>query len=93
MNVISKKVLVNFIKKHNQAEGPLMQWWKSAKKADWSSLIDVQAQFPAADYAAPYTIFNVGGNKYRLSTEINYKIRFVFIRFVETHAEYTKRNK
>lgn len=93
MNVISKKALINFIEKHNQAEVPLMAWYKAAKKAGWSNLVDVQAEFPAADYAVPYTIFNIGGNRYRLTTEINYKIKFVFIRFVETHAQYTKRNK
>jgi mRNA interferase HigB len=37
-------------------------------------------------------IFNIGGNKYRLVVKIAYRHRTVFVRFVGTHAEYSKIN-
>jgi hypothetical protein len=33
-------------------------------------------------------VFNIGGNKFRLVTRINYPYRIVYIRFVGTHEEY-----
>ena len=38
------------------------------------------------------TIFNIGGNKYRLATLINYRTGKVFIRQVMTHEEYTRKD-
>jgi mRNA interferase HigB len=34
------------------------------------------------------TIFNIGGNKYRLITSIHYNRQKVYVRHVLTHAEY-----
>ena len=36
-------------------------------------------------------IFNVKGNHYRLEVQVAYKIGILAIRWVGTHAEYTKR--
>jgi mRNA interferase HigB len=36
--------------------------------------------------------FNIGGNKYRLITYINYQEKLVFIRDILTHTEYDKEN-
>ena len=44
----------------------------------------------SADYVPPYTIFDVGGNKYRIVTAIHYNRRKVYIRHVLTHAEYDR---
>jgi mRNA interferase HigB len=36
------------------------------------------------------TVFNVGGNKYRLIARIRYDYRLVNVRLVLTHAEYDR---
>jgi mRNA interferase HigB len=36
------------------------------------------------------TVFNVGGNNYRLIAYIDYRYRKVFIRAILTHAEYNR---
>jgi len=36
------------------------------------------------------TVFNVGGNKYRLITNIRYEGQQVYIKMVLTHGEYSK---
>ena len=43
-----------------------------------------------ADSGATMTVFNIGGNKYRLITSIWYRGRQVHIKMVLTHPEYSK---
>jgi len=35
-------------------------------------------------------VFNIGGNKYRLVTVVDYRRQALFIKFIGTHAEYDK---
>jgi mRNA interferase HigB len=37
-----------------------------------------------------YTVFNIGGNHFRLVVGINFETRRIFIKHVLTHAEYDK---
>jgi len=41
-----------------------------------------------ADQVGIYTVFNIGGNKYRLIVAVHYRGKRVFVRFIGTHAEY-----
>jgi mRNA interferase HigB len=95
MRVISKPRLRAFWQNHPDAEKPLLAWWKAALKADWTSIQDVRRTFPHADAVELYcglvvTVFNVGGNKYRLISRIIYEYRRVYVKLVLTHAEYNR---
>lgn len=48
------------------------------------------AAWPTADQVGRLTVFNIGGNEYRLVTYIDYRRHKVFIRAVLTHAGYDK---
>jgi mRNA interferase HigB len=90
MNIISKVPLVKFWGKYSESKSALEFWFKTAKKAKWESLVDVKRDFPHADLAGVCTIFNIGGNKYRLIVKISYRTQKIFVRYVLTHAEYDK---
>ena len=60
-------------------------WYRIAKRATWSSFADVKQSFNAADFVAPYVVFNIGGNKYRLIAEMNFMRRVLFVRGILTH--------
>jgi mRNA interferase HigB len=81
---------LDFASSHSAAEGPLDAWFRVARAADWSSLDDVRKTFPHADYVAPYTVFNVKANTYRLIVRIEYRQRTIRIKHVLTHADYDK---
>jgi mRNA interferase HigB len=88
--VISRRRLKQFWERHPQAEVPLRAWFQVASKAEWQHLVDVRRDFPHADAVGQWTVFNIGGNDFRLVVEIVYATHKVYIRFVGTHQEYDR---
>ena len=93
MRVISLKRLREFWELHAGAERPLRNWYKVAVKADWDNLQDARRDYPHADGVrlpggGILTVFNVGGNKYRLIARIRYDYGLINVRAVLTHEEY-----
>ena len=66
----------------------MREWIQVVRLADWNSFAEVRNTFNHADVYGNCTIFDVGGNKYRVIGKIAYKIKVVFIRNVLTHIEY-----
>lgn len=90
MHIITRSRLVAFWEKHPDAKTSLILWYKLTNAAGWQNLVDVRKVFPSADRVGNFTIFNIGGNKYRLIAFVDYTYQKVFIRHVLTHAEYDK---
>ncbi len=95
MRVISLGVLREFWERYPDAERPLRVWFTAARSSAWGSLAEVRRTFPHADAVRvgggeTLTVFNIGGNKYRLVVRIRYEYRLVNVRHVLTHAEYDK---
>jgi mRNA interferase HigB len=55
--------------------------------------MDVRKTFPHADAVGKFSIFNIGVNKYRLATYINYGTGKVYVRHVMTHEEYNRKDR
>ena len=95
MRVISLKPLREFWTLHPDAETPLRSWYTTALAAEWRSLRDARATYPHADAVRSgagdtLTVFNIGGNKYRLICRVRYDYRLINVRHVLTHAEYDR---
>lgn len=90
MHIISRKALKTFWENHADAEKPLMAWYKLVQQAKWQHFADVRGDYPSADQVGEFVVFNIGGNKYRLITRIEYWWQKIFVRDVLTHAEYDK---
>lgn len=67
-----------------------MAWYRIAKARRWSSIAEVRMDFPHADLVGRWTVFNIGGNDFRLVVDIWYPGQVVYIKSVLTHAEYDK---
>ena len=65
-----------------------MHWYQVAKRATWQNITEVRSDFPHADAAGTFTVFNIAGNKYRLITVIKYRWQGAYIRAILTHEEY-----
>ena len=93
MRVIARKSLQAFWERagRGDARGPLHCWYEEALKATWRSPQDVKDQFANASiFGNNRVVFNVGGNKYRLVVEMQYRAGIAWVKFVGTHAEYDR---
>ena len=90
MRVVSGKKLKDFWTKHRDAEGPLRAWLRVVEQLEWERFADVRATYSHADKVGRCTVFNIGGNKYRLVTRIDFDASAVYVRHVLTHAEYDR---
>jgi len=92
MHIITRVRLKEFWEKHPNAETSLRLWYKLTSAAQWQNFVKLRQVFPSADQVDNLTVFNIGGNNYRLITLVDYEYKKVFIRHVLTHAEYDKQN-
>lgn len=90
MHVISKKALHDFWVVHTDAESPLRAWHRNVKQSTWENCADVRSSYPNADQVGKFTVFNIGGNKYRLIAVIHFNRQKVYVRHVLTHRAYDK---
>ena len=88
MHVIAKPALIEFWNEHPDARIPLSTWYRLMQGEDFGDFAALRRVFASADYVQGLTVFDIGGNKYRLVASIHYNRKKVYIRNVLTHAEY-----
>ncbi len=94
MHVITEARLKAFAADHPDAREPLRVWVKLMERKRYATSAELEADFPTASFLGRnVTVFNIGGNKYRLSVSMRYDLGRVFIRRVMTHAEYDRRTR
>lgn len=91
MIIANKLKLSDFVQKHSRAVKPLNKWVEEVKQASWQSHQDLKYTFPSADYVGNGRyVFNIGGNSYRVVAIVLFINGVMDIRFVGTHADYSK---
>lgn len=90
MRVISRSTLRKYWEEHSTAKSGLLLWYERITENEFSGLTELRQVFQSADGVGNFVIFNIGGNKYRLITYIDWAVQLIFIRAVLTHAEYDK---
>ena len=88
MRVISRRRLREFWQLHPRAEVSLRTWYKVVSAANWRDFADLRQRFPSADQVGRLVVFNIAGNRYRLTARVDYAWQKVFVRRVMTHEEY-----
>jgi mRNA interferase HigB len=91
VRVISKGTLVKFWQSAGciDAKGPLESWHDEVCRANWESPQDIKNLYRSASIVGSNrVVFNIGGNKYRLVVEVQYRAKIVWVKFIGTHASY-----
>ena len=90
MKIVDEGKIAAFGTKHPPARSPLARWQEITADAKWKNPIDMKQLFPSADLVGPQTVFNIGGNKYRLIASISYRVQLVLVDDVLTHSDYSQ---
>ena len=86
-----REILLKFMKKHPDARYPIKALIAEIESADWKRPDDIKARYRSASFLPEnIVIFNIGGNKYRLETQIAFKTGKVYIKQIGTHKEYDR---
>ncbi len=95
MRVIAKRSLQLFWKRAGcgDAQAPLEAWHEEALRSKSTSPHSIKSHFATANVVGRNrVVFNIGGNKYRLVVEMQYRAGIAWVKFVGTHAEYDRIN-
>lgn len=92
VRVISKKKLRDYYTENIQAEISLTEWYYKIKICKAKNISELKGVFNSVDSVHGYTVFNIGGNNYRLITAIHYNTEHCYIRTCWTHAQYSKKS-
>lgn len=93
MQIVAMRNIESYWQQPNRssAEGALKAWFAEAKLAQWSCPQDVKNQYASASIIANNrVVFNIKGNDYRLIVAIAYRMQYLYVKFIGTHAEYDK---
>ena len=90
MRVISRKALRTYWEEHPVSEDVLNDWFRKIRRVEANSIVKLRQTFPSADLVRDCVVFNVGGNNYRIIAHVDFDLQIVWIRFVLSHAEYSK---
>ncbi len=91
MNVIARKNLEAYWRRHPETEQPLRAWLSAAKTCDWASMNDVVRTYSkASPITSERCVFDICGGNYRLIVAFKFSARVAFIKFIGTHAQYDR---
>jgi len=91
MHVISYRRIREFILKYPDSAIKLKRWYKWMSKGKFQDHNDLRKRFPDMDYIGnDRYVFNIAANKYRLVALVNFCKQKVYVRFLGTHAEYSR---
>ena len=90
MRIIGRKAIEEFKRKHADSRSSLDNWYRVVASREWNNFAEVREVLASADQVGSRLVFNIGGNKYRLIADVNYKAGVLLIREVLTHQEYDR---
>jgi mRNA interferase HigB len=95
MNVVSRPAVRAAQARHPQCRNWLDDWWKTARKAQWTNFHDVRTAYPTADQVGRCLVFDAPGAR-RLIVGVYYSkpekedSGTLYVKNFLTHAEYDR---
>ena len=89
LRIISKRKIRDFQATHPRAQDALKHWANIVEESDWLNPGELRASICTVDFVDGLSVFDVGGNKYRVITFGSYRRQILYIKQILTHVEYS----
>jgi mRNA interferase HigB len=90
-NIIRRKTLLDYCKKHPLAVPALQEWYHELIQSDFRNFNDLKMVYGNASRVGnDRVVFNIMGNKFRLVVRIVFQFKVIQIKWFGTHDEYNK---
>ncbi len=90
MRIVSEKRIREFIDREPRSGEALWHWVDAIESAAWEKPGDFKATFGSAPFVGDFTVFNIGGNQFRIGAFVHYRAKIVYVKRIGTHEEYDK---
>ncbi|GHU72279.1 hypothetical protein FACS189413_15140 [Bacteroidia bacterium] len=93
LRIVSYKAIAQYTEIHADAKLALDEWYIKTEQCQWVCFADIRQTFGSVDSVGNNRfVFIIRGNSYRIIAIVIYVSQKVYLRFIGTHAEYTKIN-
>lgn len=92
MRIVTERQIREFIGREPKSADAMWHWADAIESGSWTNPSDLKRTFASASFVGGLTIFNVGGNKYRIAAFVHYGKQIVYVKRIGTHKEYDKWN-
>ncbi len=94
MKIVATGLLQSFCGDHPNGRKWVALWLAETREANWRNSQDIKNRYSSASFlAGNIVILNVHGNDYRMEIQVAYGVGVVIVKWIGTHAEYSKRRK
>jgi mRNA interferase HigB len=94
VHLIREESIAEFTRYHSRSSSSFDTFLEHLEEADWKVPDDIKRTFSYSDLVCEgeRVVFNIGGNTYRMICGLKFRTNVVilFIKFIGTHAAYTK---
>ena len=91
MRIVGRELLSNFVTKNSSLKAWIVPWQAEVEDATWRTPQDIKSRYPSVSFlSGNKVIFNVKGNHYRLVCIVAFKTSVVVVKWIGTHAQYSK---
>jgi mRNA interferase HigB len=87
---VSEKRIREFTDREPRSAGAKRHWANAIESESWRNPGDLKRAFASASFVGELTIFNVGGNNYRIVAFVHYARQIVYIKRIGAHKEYDR---
>ena len=90
MHIISQKRIWEAQKLFHEAASALDGWYRVVSKNKFCNFSELKKTWGSVDKVGNLYVFDIGGNKFRLISNIHFNRQKIYIRHILTHSEYDK---
>jgi len=90
VRIVTEKRIREFLDRGPRSSDAIWRWAELVESENWRNPGELKGTFASASFVGDLTVFNIGGNKYRVTAFVNYRRPIVYIKRIGTHEEYDK---